>query len=103
MAHLNLTIPLICLTMNFSNAFSAIDLFTAKGRDGKTLVYAADAMYTMENMVDAIPPGLYWDMPQAMEALYIFKIMKLMGAEVAPAHDPIYWKKQTLAPKTFGS
>jgi len=74
-----------------------------KGWDGKNLVYAADAMYTIENMVDAIPPGLYWNMPQAMEALYIFKIMKQMGAEVAPAHDPTYWKKQTLAPKTFGS
>lgn len=68
---------------------------------GKKLVLAADAMYTMENMIEAIPPGLAWDIPQSVEALYVFKIMKLIGGEVIPSHDPEFWKKKPLAPKAF--
>jgi N-acyl homoserine lactone hydrolase len=70
---------------------------------GKNMILAADAMYTLENMQEAIPPGLYWDLPQASEALYIFKAMKYMGAEVVPSHDPGYWEKKPLTPKVFGS
>jgi N-acyl homoserine lactone hydrolase len=70
---------------------------------GKSMVLAADAMYTLENMQDAIPPGLFWDLPQASQALYVFKAMKIMGAEVVPSHDPGYWEKKPLAPKVFES
>ena len=35
---------------------------------GKNLVLAADAMYTVENMAEAIPPGLAWDIPQSCKA-----------------------------------
>lgn len=71
--------------------------------NGKQVIYAADAMYTMENMVDAIPPGLYWDLPQSVEALAIFKIMSFMKAEIVPSHDPDYWKGKPLGPKSFPS
>lgn len=74
-----------------------------KQTNGPELVLAADAMYTLENMQDAIPPGLAWDIPQSVEALAIFKVMKFMDAEVVPSHDPTYWKKPTLAPKRFES
>ena len=67
----------------------------------KPLVLAADAMYTLENMQEAIPPGLAMDIPVATQALYIFKAMKLIGAEVVPSHDPIYWEEKPLAPKDF--
>jgi N-acyl homoserine lactone hydrolase len=70
---------------------------------GKRLILAADAMYTVENMVDAIPPGLAWDIPRSLQALNIFKVMSYMDTEVVPSHDPGYWKKQTLAPKLFGT
>jgi N-acyl homoserine lactone hydrolase len=70
---------------------------------GKSLVLAADAMYTLENMQEAIPPGLAWDIPRSLQALYMFKVMKCMDSEVVPSHDPEYWKKQTLGPKVFGS
>jgi N-acyl homoserine lactone hydrolase len=70
---------------------------------GKSMVLAADAMYTLENMQDAIPPGLFWDLPQASQALYVFKAMAIMGAEVVPSHDPGYWGKKPLAPKVFES
>ncbi len=73
---------------------------------GKPLVLAADAMYTLENMQEAIPPGLAMDIPVAMQELYVFKAMKYLGAEVVPSHDPGYWeqtdsKKKPLAPKDF--
>lgn len=74
-----------------------------KQNEGKMFVLAADAMYTLENMQDAIPPGLAWNIPQSLEALYVFKVMKYMNSEVVPSHDPGYWKKQTLAPKLFGT
>lgn len=72
-----------------------------KQTEGKPLVLAADAMYTLENMQEAIPPGLAMDIPQALQALYVFKAMKLIGSEVVPSHDPDYWKEKPIAPKPF--
>jgi len=72
-----------------------------KTADGKKLILCADAMYTKENMIDAIPPGLAWDIPRAAQALSIFKVMSIMGSEVVPSHDPEYWKARKLAPNTF--
>ncbi|MGA3115462.1 MAG: N-acyl homoserine lactonase family protein [Syntrophobacteraceae bacterium] len=72
-----------------------------KTYDGKQLVLCADAMYTMENMLDAIPPGLAWDVPRAVEALTIFKVLSMMGTEVVPSHDPEFWKAKKLAPDLF--
>jgi N-acyl homoserine lactone hydrolase len=74
-----------------------------KQAGGKNIVLAADAMYTLENMQEAIPPGLAWDIPQSLQALYIFKAMNYIGAEVVPSHDPEYWKSVVLAPKAFKS
>jgi N-acyl homoserine lactone hydrolase len=68
---------------------------------GKNLILCADAGYTLENMMEAIPPGLAWDIPQSLEALYIFKVMKYLGADIVPSHDPDYWKNRPLAPKPF--
>jgi len=68
---------------------------------GKPFILAADAMYTMENMTDAIPPGLAWNVPQSLQALYTFKIMDYLDASVVPSHDPDYWKGKALAPKVF--
>jgi len=72
-----------------------------KTYDGKQLVLCADAMYTMENMLDAIPPGLAWDVPRAVEALTIFKVLSMMGTEVVPSHDPEFWKAKKLSPDLF--
>jgi N-acyl homoserine lactone hydrolase len=74
-----------------------------KQSKGRPLVLAADAMYTLENMVDAIPPGLFWDLPQSVEALYTFKVMKFIGADVVPSHDPDYWKGKPVGSKVFES
>jgi len=74
-----------------------------KQNRAKPLVLAADAMYTLENMQDAIPPGLAWDIPRSVQALYAFKAMKFIGAEVVPSHDPDYWKTKALGPKAFDS
>ncbi len=70
---------------------------------GKSLILAADAMYTLENMQEAIPPGLAWDIPQSLQALYVFKAMKYVGADVVPSHDPEYWKNKPVAPEIFKS
>ena len=72
-----------------------------KTSDGSQLILCADAMYTRENMLDAIPPGLAWDIPRAVEALAIFKVMSMLGNEVVPSHDPEYWKARKLAPSLF--
>jgi glyoxylase-like metal-dependent hydrolase (beta-lactamase superfamily II) len=72
-----------------------------KQTGGKPLVLAADAMYTLENMQEAIPPGLAWDIPRSLQALYAFKAMSMLGAEIVPSHDPEYWKNKPLAPKVF--
>ncbi|MGO9568196.1 MAG: N-acyl homoserine lactonase family protein [Desulfomonilaceae bacterium] len=68
---------------------------------GKPLILAADAMYTIENMRDAIPPGLAMDIPVAVQGLCVFKLMNYIGAEVVPSHDPEYWETKPLAPKDF--
>ncbi|MGC8908944.1 MAG: N-acyl homoserine lactonase family protein [Desulfomonilaceae bacterium] len=72
-----------------------------KQPNGQSFVLAADAMYTIENMQEAIPPGLAWDIPQSLEALYVFKVMQMIGANVVPSHDPQYWEKKPLAPKAY--
>jgi glyoxylase-like metal-dependent hydrolase (beta-lactamase superfamily II) len=74
-----------------------------KQSKGIPLVLAADAMYTLENMQEAIPPGLAWNVPRSLQALYAFKAMKFIGAELVPSHDPDYWKNKTLSPKAFES
>ena len=74
-----------------------------KPSGSKQLILAADAMYTVENMRDAIPPGLAWDIPRSLTCLSTLKIMSFMDAAVVPAHDPDYWKDKPLAPKTFVS
>jgi len=52
-------------------------------------------------MQEAIPPGLAMDIPVATQALYVFKAMNYIGAEVVPSHDPGYWEKKQLAPGDF--
>jgi len=74
-----------------------------KQSKGLPLVLAADAMYTLENLQDAIPPGLAWDVPRSVQALYAFKAMKFIGAEVVPSHDPEYWKNKPVGSKVFVS
>lgn len=68
---------------------------------GRSMLLCADAMYTMENMQEAIPPGLAWDIPQSMQSLYTFKAFSIAGTDVVPSHDPSYWKKRETAPKPF--
>ena len=72
-----------------------------KTGDGKNMILTQDACYTMANMMAAIPPGLFWDIPQAMTALYTFKIMQSMGGQIVPAHDPDFWKNKPLGPETL--
>lgn len=74
-----------------------------KPTGSKPLILAADAMYTLENMKDSIPPGLAWNIPQSLTSLYTFKIMSFIDAAVVPSHDPGYWKGKPLGPKTFVS
>ncbi|HSV97646.1 MAG TPA: N-acyl homoserine lactonase family protein [Spirochaetota bacterium] len=74
-----------------------------KQSNGAVTILCADAEYTLENMYEAIPPGLAWDIPQSSQALYMFKVMKWMGpnVEIVPSHDPKYWSNKPLAPKLY--
>ncbi len=66
--------------------------------DGKTLILAGDAVYTMENLTKAIPPPTAWDHSRAIETLNFLRVMKHIGAEIVPSHDPEYWKDKSMAP-----
>ncbi|HDP81386.1 MAG TPA: N-acyl homoserine lactonase family protein [Spirochaetes bacterium] len=68
--------------------------------DGQVLFLAADAAYTQENIYEAIPPGLAWDVPQSSQALCMFKLMELAAPsnKVIVSHDPRYWKNRKVAP-----
>jgi glyoxylase-like metal-dependent hydrolase (beta-lactamase superfamily II) len=68
---------------------------------GRTLILASDADYTLENLYEAIPPGLAWNVPQATEGLYMFQLMGYLGAQTIPMHDPFFWKNKPLAPDVF--
>lgn len=74
-----------------------------KQSNGTIAILCADAEYTLENMNDAIPPGLAWDIPQSSQALNMFKVMQWMSSnvEVVPSHDPKYWSNKPLAPKLY--
>lgn len=72
-----------------------------KPSKGSPFLYAADALYTLENLERFIGPGLAANMPQAMQNIGWFKVAKLAGLTVIPSHDPEYWKKQSWAPNTF--
>jgi hypothetical protein len=34
-----------------------------------------------------------------LQGLYTFRMMKYVGAEIVPSHDPEYWKDKPLAPQ----
>jgi N-acyl homoserine lactone hydrolase len=65
----------------------------------KSWIFASDACYTLENMAASIPIGFYWDLDQAMQALYIFKVMHFTGDRIIPMHDPAFWSARPLAPE----
>lgn len=68
----------------------------------KTFILCADANYTLENMNEAIPPGIFWDISQSLQNLYLFKVMSMIDkVEVVPSHDPTYWESKRIAPKKF--
>ena len=72
-----------------------------KANKGRTLILTGDALYTLENLTETIPAGFAMDAAQAMQSLYVFQLLKMMGAEIIPPHDPAYWKTLALAPKPF--
>jgi len=72
-----------------------------KTGSGKNMGLSQDACYTLKNMIAAIPPGLFWKIPQVMVALYNFKVMQFMGGQIVPAHDPDFWKSKPVVPETF--
>jgi N-acyl homoserine lactone hydrolase len=69
--------------------------------NGKTLILAGDAVYTLENLTKAIPPPAAWDPSRVLETLYFLRVMKHIGAEIVPSHDPEYWKSKPMAPEPF--
>jgi N-acyl homoserine lactone hydrolase len=69
--------------------------------EGQNLILAQDACYTLENMMASIPPGLAFDIPDAMVNIYHLKTMAIMGAHLIPPHDPDFWVGKPLAPQKF--
>jgi len=73
-----------------------------KPTKGKAFLYTADALYTLENMVKDIPPGLAADIPQSLLNSTWYKMNEMAGIRIVPSHDPGYWKaNKNWAPKQF--
>lgn len=71
-----------------------------KPSKGPAFIYAADALYTRENMLKFIAPGLAFDIPQAMLNISWFKLDDMTSLiKIVPSHDPEYWAKHPWAPK----
>jgi len=70
-----------------------------KPSTGKAFIYCADALYTLENMQQFVPPGLAADIPGAMQNVHWFKLEERRGVKIVPSHDPGYWAKRAWAPK----
>jgi N-acyl homoserine lactone hydrolase len=68
---------------------------------GRPFIYAADALYTLENMEKAIPPAVAEDVPETMQNMNWFKLEALRGVAIVPSHDPGYWAKRAWAPAEF--
>ena len=66
---------------------------------GQNLILAQDACYTLENMFADIPPGLAFDIPDAMISIHHFKAMTVLGAQLVPPHDPDWWQGKPFAPQ----
>lgn len=55
---------------------------------GDYLLFAGDAIYTMDNLTEMLPPGNSWDPSAAVASLQKLKtIQALTGAFLLPAHD----------------
>lgn len=65
---------------------------------GKPFIYAADALYTLENMEKSIPPALAENLPETMQSINWFKLEDWEGVPIVPSHDPEYWAKRAWAP-----
>jgi len=69
--------------------------------DGHAFILPADALYTNENMEQMIPYNSAADFSLLMQGFSIFRLMSMIGIEVAPSHDPDYWANVRLAPEEF--
>lgn len=59
---------------------------------GDYLLFAGDAIYTMDNLTEMLPPGNSWDPSASMASLQKLKtIQALTGAFLLPAHDLELW------------
>jgi N-acyl homoserine lactone hydrolase len=65
---------------------------------GSALIYAADALYTLESMEKSIPPAIAADLSATMQNIQWFKVENWTGVIVVPSHDPEYWAKRAWAP-----
>lgn len=72
-----------------------------KTDEGNAFILPADALYTSENLEKMIPYNSAADLPLLMQNFSVFKMMSMMGVEVAPSHDPDYWANMRLAPEEF--
>lgn len=72
-----------------------------KTDDGNAFILPADALYTRENMEKMIPYSTCAELSLLMQGFSIFRLMSMIGIEVAPSHDPDYWAAMRLAPEEF--
>lgn len=55
--------------------------------DGQSAVFTGDAANTIDNIARAVPPGIVWNMPDALDALARIRELQARGHVVIPAHE----------------
>lgn len=66
---------------------------------GRSMIYCADALYTLESMEKRIPPAIAADVSAVMQNFYWFQLQQWTGTTIVPSHDPDYWANRAWAPK----
>lgn len=67
--------------------------------NGEYLLFAGDAVYTLDNFTEMLPPGNSWDPLAAVASLHKLKtIQALTDAFLLPAHDLKFWAEMPKSP-----
>jgi len=64
-------------------------------------VLTSDALDSIEQLEGKIMPWVAWDESKVLQGFHTLDLLKCMGAEIVPHHDPFYWKNRPLAPNPF--
>ncbi len=72
-----------------------------KTSGGGRYVLTADALDSIEQLDGKIMPWVAWDEAKVLQGFHTLDLLRAMGVEIVPQHDPFYWKNRPWAPHPF--